>query len=112
MTEMISSASGGQARRVGTTPPILLKKGAMSQHIVEQENKKFVFGWDQPLMSFFLQVFDRTLLEEERMTVWAGATKDSQMYEVDDLVVMARRYGLDIPYETQVKLYREKDEGS
>jgi hypothetical protein len=84
----------------------------VSQHIVVQENKKFTFGWDQPLMSFFLQVHDQTFMEEERLVVWAGATKDTQLYEVDDLVVMARRYGLDIPYETQVKLYREKDEGS
>jgi hypothetical protein len=84
----------------------------VSQHIVVQENKKFVFGWDQPLMSFFLQVRDMTLMEEERLVVWAGASKDTQMYEVDDLVVMARRYGLEIPYETLVKLYREKDEGS
>lgn len=89
----------------------------MSRHVVVQEekNRKFVYGWDQHLMSFFLQVRDLTIPEddeEERdpIIVWLGGA-GSIMYEVEDLVRAARKNGLDIPYETRVELYGEKDDG-
>lgn len=85
----------------------------VSQHIVEQDEKKYVFGWDQALMSFFLQVHDLTKDEddEDRIPVWLGATKDTQMYEVEDLARAAARYGLNIHYSMRVTLYGEKDDG-
>lgn len=87
----------------------------MSQHIVTQGDQKFVFGWDQPLSSFYLQVHDMTRPEDDeekpRIIFWAGATVDTQMYEVEDLVKVARRKGLVIDHIQQVKLYGEKDDG-
>jgi hypothetical protein len=87
----------------------------LSQHIVTQEEKKFVFGWDQLLKSFYLQVHDLTIPEddeEERdpIVVWLGGA-DSVMYEVEDLVLAASKQGLDIPYRIQVELYGERDDG-
>lgn len=71
-----------------------------------------MFGWDQMLQSFFLQVHDLTIPEEDdRIVVWLGGANNSIMYEVDDLVREAKKNGLDIPHETQVKLYGEKDDG-
>jgi hypothetical protein len=86
----------------------------MSRHVVEQNEKKYVFGWDQPLMSFFLQVHDLTKDEDddERVHFVAGASSDTICYEVDALVRVAQKYGLHIPHETQVKLYGEKDDGA
>jgi hypothetical protein len=88
----------------------------VSQHIVRDGDKKFVFGWDQPLMSFYLQVHDMTRPEDDednpRIIFWAGATVDTKMYEVEDLVRVARRQGLRIDHIQQVKLYGERDEGS
>lgn len=87
----------------------------MSQHIVEQENKKFVFGWDQHLMSFYLQVHDMIREEDDeenpRIVVWLGATADTQMYEVEDLARKARANGLVIDHTMRVTLYGEKDDG-
>lgn len=83
----------------------------MSQHVVIQDEKKFVFGWDQPLMSFFLQVHDLTADEDEQIVAWLGATKDTQMYEVEDLALKARQHGLVIDIATRVDLYGEKDDG-
>lgn len=83
----------------------------MSQHVVEQGEKKYVFGWDQPLMSFFLQVHDLIREEDERITIWLGTTADTKMYEVEELVRAASKYGLLIDYTTQVKLFGEKDDG-
>lgn len=85
----------------------------MSQHIVERNEKKYMFGWDQMLMSFYLQVHDLTRDEdaEDKIPVWLGATANDVMYEVEDLVQAAAKHGLNIEYQTQVKLYGEKDDG-
>jgi hypothetical protein len=37
----------------------------MSQHVVQDGQNKFVFGWDQPLLSFYLQKHDLTISEED-----------------------------------------------
>jgi copper oxidase (laccase) domain-containing protein len=83
----------------------------VSQHIVQDERFKFVFGWDQPLQSFYLQKHDPTQSEEEQIVVWLGATADTKMYEVEDLVHVAHRNGLRIGHQMRVKLYGEKDDG-
>lgn len=85
----------------------------MSQHIIIDTEKKYVFGWDHPLQSFYLQVHDLKLPEdsEENPVVWLGATKDTIMYEVDDLVRAARREGLEILRPLRGDLYGEKDDG-
>jgi len=83
----------------------------MSQHIVVQEEKKFVFGWDQPLQSFYLQVHDTTRDEDDQIVVWLGAG-DSKMYEVEDLFLAAKKEGLFLDHEMRVQLYGEKDDGS
>lgn len=87
----------------------------MSQHVVVQNQKKYVFGWDQPLMSFFLQVHDTTRdpddEENPRIIARLGADRETTMYEVEDLARAARKYGLTIPYAYRVLLYGEKDDG-
>lgn len=86
----------------------------MSQHIkVDSENSiKWLYGWDQPLMSFFLQKHDLTEEDEEmNPIIWLGASKSTTMYEVSDLVRAARKHGLDISPEMQSVLYGDKDEG-
>lgn len=88
------------------------KRRSMSQHVITNEKGKFVFGWDQPLQSFFLQVHVEGLSEEENPVVWLGATARTRMYEVEDLSRAAAREGLIIDHDTRVKLYGEKDDGN
>ena len=83
----------------------------MSQHIVQDERFKYVFGWDQPLQSFYLQKHDPTQAEDEEIVVWLGATADTKMYEVEDLVHAAYKHGLKIDHSMRVQLYGEKDDG-
>ena len=83
----------------------------MSQHQVELGEKRFVFGWDQPLQSFFLQVHDLIRGEEGDPEVWLGADKDTTMYEIEDLVRAAQKHGLVIDRSMQTTLYGEKDDG-
>ena len=88
------------------------RKARMSQHIVEQGEKKYVFGWDHPLQSFYLQVHD--LIREdpdENPVVWLGATAWTSMYEVEELVSAAQKHGLFIDRTLQAELYGEKDDG-
>ena len=85
----------------------------MSQHVVmnKQGTRKWVFGWDQPLQSFYLQVHDLTLPEDDRIIAWLGADKETIMYEVEDLVQAAVKNGLAIDHTYRVVLYGEKDDG-
>lgn len=83
----------------------------MSQHVVVDGDKKFVFGWDQPLQSYFLQVHDTTRSEEEQIVAWLGADLATVMYEVGDLARAARAWGLLIDHPMRVTLYGEKDDG-
>lgn len=83
----------------------------MSQHKVVQEEKEFVFGWDQALQSYYLQVHDKTRDEDEQIIVWLGADKDTQMYEIQDLVTAARKHGLLIGHPLRTHLYQERDDG-
>jgi hypothetical protein len=73
--------------------------------------KKWVFGWDQPLQSFYLQVHDLSLPEEKRIVTWLGADAQTQMYEVEHLVQAAMEHGLAIDHRYRAMLYREKDDG-
>jgi hypothetical protein len=84
----------------------------MSHYIVKEGRFKYVFGWDQPLQSFFLQVHDSKIVDPENNPVhWIGTTQDTKLYEVEDLYRSAHIHGLHIPYETQIKLYGDKDAG-
>lgn len=84
----------------------------MSQHIAVGDNgKSWMYGWDQMLQSFFLQVRDDRLPEDDQVIARYGASPDTTMYEVEDLVRIARKHGLDIPQEMQTTLYGEKDDG-
>jgi hypothetical protein len=84
----------------------------MSRHEITNDKGRWVFGWDQPLMSFFLHLHDGDVPEDENPVIWLGATADTTMYEVEDLVRAARKNGLAIPYSMQVTLYGDKDDGA
>ena len=78
----------------------------MSRHEVVSENRKWVFGWDNPLMNYFLQVHDATLPEEENPIFWKN-----DMYDLEELVGEAKKQGLDLSPGLQKWLFNEKDEG-
>jgi hypothetical protein len=83
----------------------------MSQHIVVREEKKWVFGWDQPLQSFYLQVHDTSRSEDDQIVAWLGATAETRMYEVEHVTSAAAKHGLLLDHDQRMALYLEKDEG-
>jgi hypothetical protein len=85
----------------------------VSQHVVvkRSENRKYVFGWDQPLQSFFLQVHDLSRDPDDQIIAWLGADSETQMYEVEHLVQVGMEYGLVIGAPMRIELYEERDDG-
>jgi hypothetical protein len=83
----------------------------MSRHEITNDKGTWAFGWDQPLLSFYLQLYDGDVEPDDNPVIWLGATQRTRMYEVDTLVRNARTNGLDIPYSMQVTLYGDKDDG-
>jgi hypothetical protein len=83
----------------------------MSQYIVVDYPTKFMYGWDNPLQSFYLQKHDLTEDEDNTLVVRLGADIKSIMYEVEDLVNTAQRHGLRIPDDIQVNLNYDKTHG-
>lgn len=95
-----------------TPAPQVRERKTVSQHIVEEGRFKYIFGWDQPLMSFYLQVHDSEIIDPENNPVhWYGATASTQMYEVEELCRSAQVFGLHIDHEMRTKLYAEKGDG-
>lgn len=82
----------------------------MSRHIVNDGKLEYAFGWDQHLQSFFLQVHDSNVSEEENPVLWLSPP-GTIMYEIEDLVLEARKHGLHIDRVLQTRLYADKDDG-
>ena len=84
----------------------------MSRHEIVEDPYTLIFGWDQPLQSFFLQVHSKDTDEEHNPIHWLGADQSTQMYEVEDLVRALHKYGAHkLDHAMQVTLYHEKDAG-
>jgi hypothetical protein len=83
----------------------------MSQHEINNERGRWVFGWDQPLQSFFLHKHVNDVPEDDNPVLWLGATLETSMHEVDDLVGIAEEHGLFIGPERCAALQGDKNEG-
>jgi hypothetical protein len=69
-----------------------------------------VVGWDHPLLTYFLIVKDMTKENEDDSIIrWVG-TKYREIYEVDQLQLIASRYA-PISADQAALLYGDKDEG-
>lgn len=82
----------------------------MSVHIIDDGKFHYVFGWDHPLQSFFLQKQDHSRPTDNQIVDWLTPPIIT-MYEVEDLVREARKIGLHIDSQLQTRLYGEKDDG-
>ena len=78
----------------------------MSRHIVENQVGKFVFGWDPPLMAFYLQLHSPSVSRDENPIVWL-----TRVHTIDELFRHALSLGLAIDPAMRTELYDEKAEG-
>jgi hypothetical protein len=78
----------------------------MSQYSFWGNGLEFVVGWDNPLETFFVQVWDRSS-ESDDPLLWAGA-KPGEVATVEALVALVRHYG-EIPDELLMQLREDFD---
>jgi hypothetical protein len=84
----------------------------MSRRLIAALNPKLVcyVGWDQPLMTYFGQVYDPMIQDDdERIIHWVG-TSLGELYEIDELQRAMSRFAL-IPHSMRITLHGDKDEG-
>lgn len=76
------------------------------------EDVKWVFGWDDPLQTFYLQKHDSFVENpDENPVIWWGMDKNTHLPEVDDLVRKAAELGFAISAGMKGLLQAEKDRG-
>lgn len=80
----------------------------MSDHIIEDDNLRWIFGWNQNLRSFFLIKHDKTLGDEQNPVIRLG-NLPRDISEADGLFTLALMAGLNIPNDLRFQLYRDKD---
>lgn len=80
----------------------------MSDHVIEDEKVRWIFGWDQNLRSFFLVKHDKTLGDEQNPVIRLG-TVPRDISEADGLYTLAMLAGLSIPNDLRLQLFRDKD---
>ena len=66
-------------------------------------------GWDHPMLTYFVQVYDPAVEEDENPVVWLGG-KPRELYDLEDLKRAIRRHA-DLTDELAVTLYGDRDEG-
>lgn len=84
----------------------------MSRHTLvgKDHNHEVVVGWDRPLESFFVQVYDKSKAGTDgELIVWKG-TSYRELPDIDDVRRIAGRYA-EITADTASTLYGDKDEG-
>lgn len=81
----------------------------MSQYVrsIPETPLTFVFGWDPPLQTYFIQVHDMSQDEEEEIILWKGTTP----YEIptaDILNKLVAEYKQKIPEYILIELRHDK----
>jgi len=88
----------------------------MSRHEVVDEQGAWVFGWDPPLQSFFLQRYVFNTEDEapgiwSGPAIWLGADKETHMPKVSDLMVAAEKHGFDLKPPMRKLCFNDKKDG-
>lgn len=75
-------------------------------------NQHIILGWDKPLETFFAQVYDSTVDEDENPILWLGATPGDEINSVEQLQDRLSQSGYlsYIPPSTQLELARQQKE--
>jgi hypothetical protein len=81
----------------------------MSQYVLTEDPIRIKFGWDKALQSFYLQVHDVSIEnEEEQIIKHMGAGPDDRQLGVALIVQEARKHGFDLgrsAYEAIEEMY-------
>jgi hypothetical protein len=87
----------------------------MSHHFVEgpdHDEPRIEIGWDQPLMSFFIDIYDPRV-DDDMPAVSKGMLDGTQLYGFADLLKVLADLGIEdcIPDECRRELFMDRDLG-
>jgi hypothetical protein len=85
----------------------------MSRHQIpaRDPNHEVIVGWDRPLQTFFVQVYDkRKKGTDDELIMWCGASRPRELYEVEDVRRVVGQYA-ELTADMASTLYGDKDEG-
>ncbi len=80
----------------------------MSRHIVQARDKKYeiVLGWDSPLNTYFAQVYDRSIEDEDdQLILWEAGTP-KPIHDLEQLTRIVWKYAV-VPQDILTRLYRD-----
>ncbi len=80
----------------------------MSRYFVPARDKKYkvVLGWDPPLNTYFAQVYDHSITDEdEQLILWEAGTP-KPIHDLDQLAWLVYEYA-EVPQDILTKLYRD-----
>lgn len=80
----------------------------MSRYIVPARDKKYevVLGWDPPLNTYFAQVYDHSIKDEdEQLILWEAGTSEP-IHDLEKLARIVWDYAA-VPQDIMTKLYRD-----
>src|SRR6266852_5450738 len=115
--QCLQKAKRGMGREVALQKHKTSKGAQMSRHEIPAKNPahQVFVGWDHPLLTFFVQVYDRVKLDNDEgkefdpIVFWKGA-RPRELYEVEDLARVVNRFA-HLTADMRSKLYGDKDEG-
>ena len=84
----------------------------VSRHTIpgRKPNHRVVVGWDPPLVTFFVQIIDPTLPDEEQVIHWVGADYPGQISTLVKLMDAMIPYAkMPPPILAQLLYDRERD---
>lgn len=83
----------------------------MSTHVIETDHIRWLFGWNERYVSYFLTKLDKTLGDEQNPVLQLG-NRPREIPTPEGLFALALMAGLDIPSDLRYQVYHEKDLGS
>jgi hypothetical protein len=83
------------------------KQIGMRGYVIETDTVRWKFGWNQDLLSFFVMKFDKTVSVEDPVIHIGVRPRD--IPDGQGLLILARMAGLEIPEETLIRLFQDKD---
>lgn len=87
--------------------PGINSHAGMKSHVVENDKVRWMFGWNQNRLSFFLLKYDKTI-SDDSLVIHLGL-RPREIPTEEGLFVLARMAGLEIPKPMQVQLYQDRD---
>lgn len=79
----------------------------MRARVVETDDVRWLFGWNQDLLSFFLTKIDKTTEGED--PVMQLGLRPREIPDEQGLFILAKMAGLEIPEKMLVALFQDKD---